>query len=180
MLGGGEAALFGDRRESLFGLAQQAARPVKAHPPQRDGDAFGFRDALGAKDAGGVYTNVTLCAYNGNGADGGDYVDSTLELDPSHWYRFVATMQLDDGASSIAVYDLGTEHPTIETATPQASVATFEALAFRRAPAALGGVSTIGLSAMGTMDNTIDRRAGVFWDNIIIDHRNGGLLIILK
>jgi len=154
----------------------------------KDGDGFyqnaatffGFRDAVGATGTGGVYTNITLCAYNGNGVGGGAYVDSSHTVDPTHWYRFVATTKLDEGTSDIAVYDMGTEHPTIATATPAVPVETFTGLAFRRSAANIGGVSAVCVSAMGTIDNTINTASGVYWDNISIDYRGGGFELIIK
>ena len=140
----------------------------------------GFRDAAGATGAGGVYTNVTLCAYNGDGVGGGAYVDSSLVVNPTHWYRFVAKTMLDEGTSDIAVYDMGTTHPTPATATPDEPVATFADVKFRMAAANLGGVSSLGISAMGTMDNTVNETVGAYWDNISIDYRGGGFVLIIK
>ena len=116
---------------------------------------------------------MKLCVFNGS------YTYDALALDPSHWYRFIATTCLDEGMSDIEIYDLGTEHPTFDTPTPAASVATFSLIPFRCAPAVLGGISSIGFSSMGTLDNTLDSKAGVFWDNILLDYRNGGLTIIV-
>ena len=141
---------------------------------------FGFRDAAGATGAGGVYTNVTLCAYNGDGVGGGAYVDSGLAVNPAHWYRFVATSRLEGGMSDIAVYDMGTTHPTPATATPAEPVATFTDVKFRMAAANLGGVSSLGISAMSTMDNTANETVGAYWDNISIDYRGGGFVLIVK
>lgn len=131
----------------------------------------GFRDAAGATGAGGVYTNVTLCAYNGDGVGGGAYVDSGLAVNPSHWYRFVATSRLADDMSDIAVYDMGATHPTPATATPDEPVATFADVKFRMSAANLGGVSSLGISAMGAMDNTVNETVGAYWDNIQIRYR---------
>ena len=140
----------------------------------------GFRDAAGTTGAGGVYTNVTLCAYNGDGVGGGAYVDSSLVVNPTHWYRFVAKTMLDEGTSDIAVYDMGTTRPTPATATPDEPVATFADVKFRMAAANLGGVSSLGISAMGTMDNTVNETVGAYWDNISIDYRGGGFVLIIK
>ena len=141
---------------------------------------FGFRDVAGTAGTGAVYTNVTLCAYNGDGAGGGSYVDSSLAVDPTHWYRFVATTMLDEGKSDIAVYDMGATHPTLATATPATPVETFTGVKFRQAAANVGGVSSLCISGMGTMDNTLDLSAGVFWDNIRIDFRNSAFIIVVR
>ena len=140
----------------------------------------GFRDAAGATGAGSIYTNVTLCAYNGDGAGSGSYTNSNVVVDPSHWYRFVVKTMLDEGTSDISVYDMGTTHPTFATPRPAEPVATFTGIRFRQSAANLGGVSSLCVSAMGTMDNTMNETAGVYWDNISIDYRNGGFMVIFK
>ena len=160
----------GGTRGSLFWLAGDAFHEGNL----KSGSEF-YKDSAFAFGFHGTSNNeVKLCVFNGS------YTYDALALDPSHWYRFIATTRLDEGLSDIAVYDLGTEHPTFDTPTPAASVATFKSIPFRCAPAALGGVSTIGFSAMGTIDNTLDGKAGVFWDNILLDCRDNGLLIIVK
>ena len=84
-------------------------------------------------NSAGVYTNVAFFAYNGDGAGGASYVGSNARVDPSHWYRFVATTFLNAGTSDVAVYDLGTAHPTFATATPATP-------RWRRSPAWRSGV----------------------------------------
>ena len=66
------------------------------------------------------------------------------------------------------------------TTTPAVPVDTFTDVAFRRSAASLGGVSAVCVSAMGTIDNTINDEAGVYWDNISIDYRGGGFKIIVR
>ena len=51
---------------------------------------------------------------------------------------------------------------------------------FRQAAANIGGVSSLCISGMGTLDNTLDMSAGVFWDNIRIDHRKDGFMMIVR
>ena len=88
--------------------------------------------------------------------------------------------RLEDSTSDIAVYDMGTAHPTPAIATPAEPVATFTGVRFRMAAANLGGVSSLGISAMGTMDNTVNDTVGAYWDNIRIRYRpaNGFTLIV--
>jgi hypothetical protein len=140
---------------------------------------FGFRDAVG-RTANNVYTNVSFCAYNGNGTGGGAYVNSSVAVDPTHWYRFVAKTSIRDGESEIAVYDLGTEHPTLATATPVTPVETFTSIKFRRAPETINGLSSLCLLAQGTADNTLDKTVGAFWDNIRIEHQKDAFMIIVR
>lgn len=159
----------GGTRGSLFWLAGDAFHEGNL----KSGSEF-YKAAAFAFGFHGTSNNeVKLCVFNGS------YTYDALALDPSHWYRFIATTRLDEGTSDIEIYDLGTEHPTFDTPTPAASVATFSSIPFRCAPAVLGGISSIGFSSMGTLDNTLDSKAGVFWDNILLDYRNGGLTIIV-
>ena len=159
----------GETRGSLFWLAGDAFHEGNL----KSGSEF-YRDSAFAFGFHGTSNNeVKLCVFNGG------YTYDALALNPSHWYRFIATTRLDEGTSDIEIYDLGTVHPTFDTPTPAASVATFSSIPFRCAPAVLGGISSIGFSAMGTIDNTLDSKAGVFWDNILLDYRSGGLTIIV-
>jgi hypothetical protein len=75
---------------------------------------------------------------------------------------------------------MGTAHPTLATATPAVPVETFTGVNFRQAAAKIGGVSSLCISGMGTLDNTLDMSAGVFWDNIRIDHRKDGFMMIVR
>ena len=140
---------------------------------------FGFRDAVGGT-ANNVYTNVSLCAYNGNGTGGGAYTNSTVVVDPSHWYRFVAKTSIRAGESDIAVYDMGTEHPTFDTATPAAPIETFTGIKFRRAPESLNGISSLCILAQGTSDNTLDKSVGTFWDNIRIEYNKDAFVMVFR
>ena len=140
---------------------------------------FGFRDAVGGT-ANNVYTNVSLCAYNGNGSGGGSYTNSTVVVDPTHWYRFVAKTSLKAGESNIAVYDMGTNHPTLATATPAEPIETFTGIKFRRAPQSIKGVSSFCILGQGTSDNTLDKTVGTFWDNIRIDYTPPGMMIFIR
>lgn len=90
------------------------------------------------------------------------------------------TVNLDTRRWNCAAYDLGTEHPTLATATPATPVETFTGIKFRRAPESLGGVSSICILAQGTLDNTLDRSVGAFWDNIRIEHSPAGLMLIMR
>ena len=142
---------------------------------------FGFRATTSVTNSAGVYTNVALFAYNGNGTGGASQVDSNARVDPSHWYRFVATTFLDAGTSDVAVYDLGTAHPTFATATPATPVATFTGMAFRRPPQVLGGISCFGMYVnRPAYRNTISATDSHYWDNIRITYKPSGAMIIFR
>ena len=142
---------------------------------------FGFRATTSVTNSAGVYTNVAFFAYNGDGADGASYVGSNARVDPSHWYRFVATTFLNAGTSDVAVYDLGTAHPTFATATPATPVATFTGMAFRRPPQVLGGISCIGMYVnTPAFRSTISATESHYWDNIRITYKPSGAMIIFR
>lgn len=80
----------------------------------------------------------------------------------------------DNGNTEVVMHnaaDMGATHPTPATATPAEPVATFADVKFRMAAANLGGVSSLCVSAMGTMDNTVNETVGAYWDNIQIRYR---------
>lgn len=142
---------------------------------------FGFRDATSATNSVGQYTNITICAYNGDGVGGGAFVNSNAKVDPSHWYRFVATTSMRGSTSDVAVYDLGTEHPTLATPTPAVPVATFANMRSRHLARDLGGVSCFGMYVNAPLVwNTASTAASLYWDNIRISHNPAGMIIFVK
>ena len=94
-------------------------------------------------------TNTTFAAFRGDRAGGGAWETSGTTT-AGHWYRFVVAAR--GKQSNIAVYDMGTKQPTLATATPGTAVATFSELPFRAG--VRGGVSCIGVSAMGVKNPT--------------------------
>ena len=95
-------------------------------------------------------TNATFAAYRGDRAGGGAWETSGATT-AGHWYRFVVSAK--GKKSNVAVYDMGTDQPTLATATPATTVATFAALPFRAG--VRGGVSCVGVSAMGVKNPTV-------------------------
>lgn len=87
---------------------------------------------------------------------------------------------MKSGESDIAIYDLGAEHPTLETATPVTPVETFTGIKFRRAPQSVKGVSSFCILGQGTVDHFLDKTTGTFWDNIRIDHTPHGVTILVR
>ena len=92
-------------------------------------------------------TNATFAAFRGDRAGGGAWETSGATT-AGHWYRFVVSSE--NRVSNVSVYDMGTEQPTLATATPETPVATFSNLPFRRS----GAVSCVGVSAMGVKNPT--------------------------
>ena len=81
---------------------------------------------------------------------------------------------------NVAVYDMGTEHPTLATATPEDPVATFSELPFRRAKADLGGISCISASSDKTAQSTLDQSLQPMIDNIRVSHQQPGMVIMFQ
>ena len=84
------------------------------------------------------------------------------------------------GQSDIAVYDMGTEHPTLATATPATPIEAFTGIKFRRALQVINGISSLCILAQGTTDNTLDKTVGTFWDNISIEYSPAGMMLIMR
>ena len=93
-------------------------------------------------------TNTTFAAFRGDRAGGGAWETSGTAT-PGHWYRFVVASE--NRESNVSVYDMGTDQPALETATPVTPVATFSGLPFR---SSASRVSCVGVSAMGVKNPT--------------------------
>ena len=126
-------------------------------------------------------TNTTFAAFRGDRAGGGAWETSGTAA-AGHWYRFVAASE--NKASNVSVYDMGTEQPTLATATPATPVATFSDLPFR---SSASRVSCVGVSAMGVKNPTAwshllqggtDSRLKV--DNIKFSHIPSGTTIVIQ
>jgi len=83
--------------------------------------------------------------------------------DRTHWYRFVADMNLDASTYSCSVYDLGTDQPTPQTATPETTAGKVSGKKLYRRVAEYGPVCGIGIhtknmsaySAVSSSDSTL-------------------------
>ena len=140
---------------------------------------FGFRNVgTGKKD--NIYTNSTIAAYRGDLNAGGAFENASCAVDPTHWYRFVATARVSESQYDVAVYDMGADQPTLATTTPAEPVATFSALPFRRSRNELGGISCYGLSVNRTLYSSIDDTLGPLVDNLRITHERNGMIILLR
>jgi len=119
-------------------------------------------------------TDFKFRAFQGNGAGGGTVVYGTAEVDTTHWYRFIAEMDLSDSSYTLKVYDLGTAQPTLATLAQGTPAEAFGGTAFRfqrDLSPALGGITTLGLSAHGPRggnDGAEDIDLTARFDNIAI------------
>ena len=140
---------------------------------------FGFKNRNSGKD-GNIYTNSTIVAYRGDLAGGGEMENAAVDVDTTHWYRFVAAADMSQSQCDVAVYDMGTTHPTLATATPGTPVATFSALPFRRAKRDLGGISCVSVSSDKTLQSMYDQSLEPMIDNIRVSHETDGCCIMIR
>ena len=146
----------------------------------------GFKNIGSAREVNngvnGLYTNVTVVVYSGNGTGGGSMVEPTSggRIDPSHWYRFVVTATMKKSRYDVAVYDMGTAHPTLATPTPADPVKTFANIQFRYNNETLGGVSCVSVSSIRALYSTYDDSANAYVDNIRIVYRPNGMMLIVR
>jgi len=127
-------------------------------------------------------TNTTFASFEGDRAGGGTWETSGTAT-AGHWYRFVVSAK--GRISDVAVYDMGTEQPTLATETSGTPVAEFSALPFRAG--VRGGVSCVGVSAMGVKNPTVwshllpggtDARLKI--DNIRVGFREQGTVLKVR
>ncbi|MBR3222613.1 MAG: hypothetical protein IKF72_10325 [Kiritimatiellae bacterium] len=142
---------------------------------------FGFK-SVGNGASGNLYTNSTIFAYRGDCAGGGEMEAdaSGYAVDSSHWYRFVARVEMKQNRYDLAVYDMGATQPTLATATPVEPVATFTALPFRRTARDLGGISCISISTCNNPNSAYDDTLSARVDNLRVEHEKFGTMIFIR
>ena len=141
---------------------------------------FGFNASSNNSRHEGFFTNCVIVAYQGDRNGGGQIVSASVPVVKSHWYRFVSTIRMKDSAYDVAVYDMGEDWPTLATPTPATPVTTFTNFPFRTANAALGGISSVSLTAVNIQPNLIDPKYPALFDNIRIERKVGGVTIIFR
>lgn len=140
---------------------------------------FGFKNVKTTK-SGNLWTDSTIVAYRGDRAGGGEMVSASATVDPTHWYRFVATANMANSQYDLSVYDMGATHPTLATTTPDTPVATFSALPFRRAKRDLGGVSCLSVSAHKPPQSVLDASLQPMIDNIRVSAQQSAFVMVIR
>ena len=143
---------------------------------------FGFKNTS-PKDKGKIdnlYTNSTIAAFRGDLNAGGAMEPAEFDVDTTHWYRFVATTVVTRNQYDVFVYDMGTEHPTLATPTPETPVATYSNLPFRRTKAVLGGISCISVSGHKAAQSLYDPSLEPMIDNLRVTHTVFGTTISIR
>ena len=105
----------------------------------------------------------------------GTNLDAAAEAKSDVWYRIVVTANLDTKKYSVAFYEMGESHPTLDAATPASAVHTEDGLDFRSVTknhADANGVSAMGFFALNTAGttNAADRTMTAQVDNIRLWH----------
>ena len=143
---------------------------------------FGFYDLAGVKDEVGVYTNMQIYAWNGDGATGGSRVYPTVSkrIYSTHWYRFRATFVAQTGTWSLEVFDMGKNHPAADAADGE-RIASQDGLGFRSETP--DGISAVYLNARGNapvLANDPQDAGFVLFDNIIATKDDSGMVLIIR
>lgn len=136
--------------------------------------------AAGSKNACGVYTS-TSCSVGG-----AKWPSLGGTLTSNHWYRCEGVLHLDSRTGDFSLYDMGTTHPTLDTATPETAFgSTVRGLGFYSVnQGGTGEFSSIGLSGRGCCYPFArwlgDKCGAGMVDNIRIWRDDPGHVIILR
>lgn len=105
----------------------------------------------------------------------GGYVTDPLPQS-GHWYRTVVTANPATMRYDAAIYDMGTDHPALDAATPAAPVWSQSDVEFRcisqGKSAEFAGISAIGLYCYGASGNTNAIEKAAQFDNIRVWHND--------
>ena len=128
----------------------------------------------------GTETDFKFRCHNGFGNGTHEAIYGTAAVDTTHWYRFVLDLTLSGNTYTAAIYDMGTDQPTLATATPGTAVETFGGRSFgfrMNLTPALGGITTLGLSGHGVSggeSGEIDIDLTARFDNVTIAFKAEG------
>ena len=103
-------------------------------------------------------------------------IDGTA-IDATHWFRFVARVDLDRQRISLKAYDLGAEHPT--AASPRGElVATWDEVGYYNEPQ--GGFAAIGFRTYGMCgdDSTPECANALLVDSVEVRRKPGSVIFV--
>lgn len=132
---------------------------------------FGFRETAGTKTVG-LFKSVTFAAGTESGVTLSD-----ATVDPSHWYRFRANVNIRDGKLTVDVFDQGAGKPDV-SAEDGPRVATIADVAVT-----LDHATTLGIAAKGIVSRYgggTDDPSVVMVDHLAVTLVSSGLHIILR
>jgi len=111
--------------------------------------------------------------------DGADQKTTAKNVDPTHWYRFVAAVRPGKTTYDVAIYDMGRAHPTVDTPTPATAAYTFENLGFSVDVA--DGITAVAIGAADVeprLPQMADDLTALLFDNVVIRKSDGFSIII--
>lgn len=98
--------------------------------------------------------------------DGNNVTYSEETIEKGHWLRYVVTVDMDERKWGYSCYDLGTEHPTMATATPSTPFRTASNLDFVATDNPVTSISTITIDGYAVLSG----ESAAYFDNIRIAH----------
>lgn len=134
---------------------------------------FGVSGAANAADACGLCHGAAPYARSGSTNQTGDALDTT------HWYRFAVTAPLAEATYSVAVYDMGTEHPDPET-PKGALVRRFAGLAYCNGgpTAGISGFALAGFNVPGYSAWNPEDPDSLLFDNVVLETPEPFVLVV--
>lgn len=111
--------------------------------------------------------------------DGATRRQSEKSVDPTHWYRFVATVRPGRSTYDVSVYDMGTTHPTVETPLPATPSHTFADVSFSSDIA--DGITAVALGAADVeprFPRMADDCTALLVNNVVVRTSDGFSLIV--
>ena len=144
--------------------------------------AFGFCDVAGTVYCPWSRSGMQPVAYTiANGVETAVQLCAPSAISNDHWYRFKVTVSPDKNKYSVRLYDMGTTHPTVQSATGTL-VGSASDLPFLNDLDSGDGISAFNIHAYG-MGGTIGE-AGVDSDNVLIDNIHvapcSGTMIVIQ
>ena len=164
----------------MFGLGsshmEQMEIGVSAFDTARQA-AFGISNTVA--ETIGAYYNKTMAAF-AVGGEGSALVGTSSQIDPTHWYRFSATVRPELGTYSVRVFDMGATHPDCDAAGGGTFVAEQKDIPFlnEMGEEGVGSFYIHSYGARGTLDNTGMDAGNVLVDNIVVTTLPGAVLSI--
>lgn len=146
------------------------------------GPSFGFGEPGDATATNGFYPTVKIRYAEGdkNGGMTARYVGDAVTS--KNWFRFKVVCNLDANTYDLSVYDLGVDHPTLDTKeSANGLVAEVKDIPFRSVPQ--NGLMAMGVSIKGNQPlypyDLEDAGAAIF-DNVRVWNDVPGTAIILR
>ena len=164
----------------MFGLGsshmEQMEIGVSAFDTARQA-AFGISNTVA--ETIGAYYNKTMAAF-AVGGEGSALVGTSSQIDPTHWYRFSATVRPELGTYSVRVFDMGATHPECGGANGGTFVAEQRDIPFlnEMGEEGIGAFYIHSYGARGDWNVTGMDAGNVLVDNIVVSTIPGSVFTI--